>query len=165
MKNIIKEIMIFIILILISQLLAQRNSRGEIAVRLIPANNISTGNSQRDLIQLDKNLMPISKNVVLVNEMSISNNTLTGWELSAESLNNGKLKNGNSELNYSIGVLDKKIELKSKMKILSTVGLGKANSIKFDIKMDITNDDTFVDKSLLGGIYKDTINLTLYSND
>ncbi|NOR45631.1 MAG: hypothetical protein GQ534_08615 [Candidatus Delongbacteria bacterium] len=165
MKSIRKHIVIFIILVSITQLLGQRSSRGEIAVRLIPANRISTGYCQRGLIDLEVNLNQNSKDVILVNDISISNNTLAGWELSAESVNKGKLKNGTSELNYSISVLDKKIELTSKTKILSTEGLGKANSTKFDLKMDISNEDISVDKSLLNGIYKDTINLTLYSND
>ena len=165
MKNIRKHIVIFIILISVSQLLGQGRNRGQIAVRLIPANNISTRDCQMGLIDLDENLKQNSKDVTLVNDISISNNTLAGWELSAESINNGKLKNGNSELTYSIGVLDKKVELSSKTKILSTEGLGKASSTKFDLKMDIYDESILENKSTLTGVYKDTINLTLYSND
>ncbi|MCK4980593.1 MAG: hypothetical protein KAS62_09360 [Candidatus Delongbacteria bacterium] len=165
MKNTIRYILVFIMLLAISQLFGQRRSSGQIAVRLTPTNKMIVGTSQNKHIQLEMNSEKKYNNVKLVNDITIKNNSITGWELIAESLNKGKLVNGNSELFYSIKVGNEKKRLTSSKKILSTKGLGKIDSTKFDLMMDINSKEAFKTQGNLTGIYKDTINLTLFSND
>ena len=165
MRNIIKHTMVFITLVLIFQLFAQKRSCGQIAVRFTPTNKMSAGNIQNKHIQLEMNSKMELNNIKLVDDITILNNSITGWELTAESLNKGKLVNDNSELIYSIIVGNEKKELTSSTKILSTKGLGKIETIKFDLMMDIHNKVDFKTQGNLTGIYKDTINLTLFSND
>ena len=165
MENTIRYILTFMTLLAISQLFGQGRSSGQIAIKLIASNKIYVAPYQNRPIKMEMNSNMASNDIVLVKDINILNNSIAGWELTAKSLNRGKLVNGNSELTYSINVGGEKRKLTSSTKILSTKGLGKIDSTKFDLIADIDSKEAFKTEGFLTGIYRDTINLTLFSND
>ncbi|MBN2789880.1 MAG: hypothetical protein JXR69_06800 [Candidatus Delongbacteria bacterium] len=165
MKSILKHIISIALLVVMLQMNAETTSKGEIAVRIIPANEITVGNYNNRSIDLGSNERMNYDDIKIIEGINISNSTLTGWELTAESSNKGKLSNGNNDLSYSINVGKEKSNLENPVRIMSTDGLGKLGSENFVLNISLGQKSNFPTKEKLAGSYKDTINLTLYSND
>jgi len=148
MKSLMTHTIILIILLSISFLYADKKSSGEIAVRLTSTNSITAGSSNgKDF------------------DISINNNSILGWRLTAESKNKGMLVNEDSKLSYAIKIGNDKKDLSEASEILSIEGFRNISTTKFELMMEIDSNEIYRKESILIGTYKDTINLTLYSND
>ena len=148
MKSLMTHTIILIILLSISFLYADKRSSGEIAVRLTSINSITAGSSNgKDF------------------DISINNNSILGWRLTAESKNKGMLVNEDSKLSYTIKIGNDKRDLSEASEILSTEGFRNISTTKFELMMEVDSNEISRKESTLIGTYKDTINLTLYSND
>ena len=165
MKRIVIHMIISTILLSISFLYAERSSFGEIAVRLVATNSITSKSLENNNIKMDTIEKSYNHGIKIADSISICNNSILGWKLMAESKNKGNLTNGNSKISYTIKINNDKKSLNRVSEILSTRTLGNINNAKFDLMMEIDKKEVNKKKSILNGSYRDTINLTLYSND